>query len=354
MKYLHKYKYLPLLFSCSLLAFADQIQMKNGDRVTGSIVKKDATTLTIKSTHFGTVTLPWAEVESVKADTPLSVVLPDGRTLEATLATTDGKVEVEAKSGKVEVTPKDIVALRNKAEQRSYERLLSPGFTDLWAGTATIGWAGTRGNARTATFTTSMSAARQTNRDKTSIYFNTIRASALVTGVNQKTAQAVRGGWGYNRNVSKRMFVNTFNDWEYDRFQNLDLRTVLGGGLGYMAWKGEKGRLDLVGGAAWNREKFDPAPLPTFVRNSAEAYWGDDFTYNLNARTSLFQNFRMFNNLSNTGQYRVNMDVGARMQLLKWLTWNVSVSDRYLSNPVSGRLNNDFLYTTGFGISFAR
>ena len=49
-----------------------------------------------------------------------------------------------------------------------------------------------------------MAAARQTNLDKTSVYFNTIRASALLRGVNEKTAQAVRGGWAYNRNVSSR------------------------------------------------------------------------------------------------------------------------------------------------------
>lgn len=354
MTYWKTCKFLGAFLTISLASFADQIQMKNGDRVTGTIIKKDATSLTIKTVLFGTVTLPWAEVESVQADTPLIVVLPEGRTVKATLATSEGKVAVAASSGTQTVAPKDIVAMRDAAEQKSYERLLNPGLGDLWAGTATIGWAGTRGNARTATFTTSIGAARVTNRDKASVYFNAIRASALLQGANQKTAQAVRGGWGYNRNVSKRMFVNTFNDWEYDRFQNLDLRTVLGGGLGYMAWKGEKGRLDLVGGAAWNREKFDPAPQPVFVRNSAEAYWGDDFTYKLNSRTSLYQSFRMFNNLTNTGAYRVNFDVGARTQLLKWLTWNVSASDRYLSNPVTGRLNNDFLYTTGFGISFAR
>lgn len=354
MTYSKTCKVLSLLLALSLPSLADQIQMKNGDRVTGTIIKKDAVSLTIKSAHFGTVSLPWAEVESVKADTPLNVVLPDGRTVKATLAMSEGKVEVAAPGGTQAVAPKDIVAMRDAAEQKSYERLLNPGWDDLWSGTATVGWAGTRGNARTATFTTSMGAARVTNRDKTSVYFNAIRASALLRGANEKTAQAVRGGWGYNRNVSKRMFVNTFNDWEYDRFQNLDLRTVLGGGLGYMAWKGEKGRLDLVGGAAWNREKFDPAPQPAFVRNSAEAYWGDDLTYNLSSRTSLYQSFRMFNNLSNTGAYRVNFDVGARTQLLKWLTWNISASDRYLSNPVTGRLNNDFLYTTGFGISFAR
>ena len=43
-------------------AFADQITMKDGDRITGAIVKKDGDSLTIKSKNFGTVTLKWADV----------------------------------------------------------------------------------------------------------------------------------------------------------------------------------------------------------------------------------------------------------------------------------------------------
>jgi hypothetical protein len=62
----------------------------------------------------------------------------------------------------------------------------------------------------------------------------------------------------------------------------------------------------------------------------------------------------MFNNLSNGGEYRMNLDAGATTALLKWLTWNISISNRYLSNPVPGRQSNDFLYSTGFGFAFAR
>ena len=67
-------------------------------------------------------------------------------------------------------------------EQKAYERLLQPGWGELWAGTASLGFAGTSGNARTLTFTTGVNAARVTSTDKTSIYFNTIKASALVNG----------------------------------------------------------------------------------------------------------------------------------------------------------------------------
>ena len=40
-------------------AWADQITFKNGDRVTGAIVKKDGATLTFKSALMGQITVPW-------------------------------------------------------------------------------------------------------------------------------------------------------------------------------------------------------------------------------------------------------------------------------------------------------
>jgi putative salt-induced outer membrane protein len=299
------------------------------------------------------VTVAWEQVATIKSDAPLNVVLPDGKTVQATLQTSEGKVEL--KETRQTLAPAEVVTIRNAEEQRAYERLLRPGWGELWAGTATIGLAGTQGNAQTRTFTMALNAARATNTDKISLYFSAVKASAMVNRVNAGTAQAVRGGWGYNHTISSRLFVNTFNDYEYDRFQDLDLRFVLGGGLGYSVWKGERGRMNFVGGAAYNREKFaPPSPAPELTRNSAEAYWGEDCSYKLSAATSVVQGFRMFNNLSNTGQYRMNFDLGANTRLLKWLTWNLGFSDRYLSNPVSGRKANDILYTTGVGIAFAR
>jgi putative salt-induced outer membrane protein YdiY len=333
-----------------ILARADRVTFKNGDRVTGSIVKKDGKNLTIKTDQFGLVTTSWDQVESITADKPVNIVLQDGKTLEGTLATTDGKVAIAAPGGALSVAPADVATLRDADEQRAYERLLNPGWDQLGAGTASVGFAGTSGNAKTLTFTTGVNAARVTKTDKTSLYFNAIKASALVDGKSAGTAQAVRGGIGYDHNVSPRLFVNVFNDYEYDRFQNLDLRFVLGGGFGFHALKTERSRLDLLGGAAFNHSSFN-TPL---TRNSAELYWGDEYSFKLSAATSLVQSFRMFHDLTNTGGRRVNFDIGASTKLSKWLTWNVSLSDRYLNRPAPGRKTNDFLYTTGLGVTFAR
>jgi hypothetical protein len=331
-------------------AWADQLVLKNGDRVTGSIVKKDDKNLTVKTDQVGVVAISWDQIESIAVEKPVNIVLKDGRTLYGTLTMTSQKAEVTTSQTAVSVTPADIVVIRNDAEEGAYQRMLHPGWAYLWAGTGTVGLAGTAGNAKTLTFTAGLNASRVTNTDKTSLYFNLIKASAQIDNETKDTAQAVRGGISYDRNVNPRFFYNVFNDYEYDRFQDLDLRFVIGGGAGFHAWKKDTSSLDLLAGFAYNRSSFS-TPL---IRNSGEFYWGDEYSLKLNSATSLVQSYRMFNNLTDTGTYRVNFDIGMSTKLLKWLSWNVSLSDRYLSDPAPGRKTNDFLYTTGLGITFAQ
>lgn len=336
-------------------ARADQIVMKDGDRITGKIIKKSGQVVTIESKNFGTVKLKWDDIATLRADQPLNLEIAGNRTLEGTLETVEDKIVVTVPGEPESILPSQVLAIRNSAEQRVYERLLHPGPLDLWAVTGSLNLAGTGGNARASTLTTPFNFVRASNTSRTSAYFNSIRSTATIDGISAQTARAIRGGWAHSRNVTPRVFLNGFNDYEYDKFQALDLRTVLGSGIGFQVWRRENSRLDLLGGAAWNREKFGPPPPAVeFTRNSAEAYWGNDFSHKLNSRVALTQGFRMFNNLTNTGEYRVNVDLGATASLLKWLTWNVSLSDRFLSNPVPGRRNNDFLYSTGFGFTFAR
>ena len=325
--------------------------MKDGDRITGEIVKKDGDSVTIKSKNFGTVTLKWTDVATVKSDQPLNVTLAGGKAVKATIATQGDRIQVDAQS----VDPKDVVTIRNDAEERTYQKFLHPGLLDLWTVTGSLNIAGTKGNAETSTLTTPLNFVRATNTTRTTAYFNSISSSATIDGTNAQTAKAIRGGWGYDRNVTKKIFLNLFNDFEYDKFQSLDLGVTFGGGAGYLIWSRGTSRLSVTGGGDWNREAFGAAgSSAAFTRSSAEAFWGDDFNYKLSARTSFVETFRMFDNLSSTGQYRMNADMGATTQLTKWLNWNISLSDRYLSNPVPGRKTNDFLYSTGVGFSWAR
>ena len=341
-----------VLFLAAVLAnlsFADVLVMKNGDRVSGHIVKKDGDKLTFKTDSFGDITASWDAVVSVQSEAPLTVVLKNGKSALGAISSSDGHVTVATNAGPVTSAPGDIAAIRNADEQRAYERLESPGWTQLWAGEVNLGLAGTGGNARTETLTMGLNAARQTRTDKTYFSLNAIKASAFTNGVDSNTADAVRAAIGYDHQVSPRLFVNVFNNDEYDKFQDLDFRFVGGGGLGFHIVKGERRRLDLVGGGDYDHDSFSTS----LTRSLAEVYWGDDFTQKLWATTSLIQSFRMFDDVSNPGR-RINFNLTATTMLRKRLSWNLALNDYYLSNPVAGRKTNDWVYTMGLGFKFGK
>ncbi len=240
----------------SLGALADQVTMKNGDRFTGAIQKSDGKTLTMKSDYAGVITLPLEAVTEIKTDKPLSVVLKDGQTIQGTVSASGGRVEVATTPTPRVVPEADVTALRDADEEKAYERLQHPSWDQLWNGNVSLGLAGTAGNSETFSFTTGMNATRVTNTDKTTVFFTAVKASSSINGVSADTAQAVRGGWAYNHNIGSRFFVSSFNDYEYDKFQGLNLRVDFGGGLGYTLIKSDSSNLGVQAGADYNHSSF--------------------------------------------------------------------------------------------------
>lgn len=342
------------LFSfLSGIALADQVTLKNGDTVSGQIIKKDGDSLTIKSELMGEITMPWSAVTSVKSDNPLFVKLPTGKEVNGKV-TTEGKDLSVASPAATETAPiGQVSTIRNAAEQQKYERLLAPGWLDLWAGYFDLGFSLARGNSHTDTLTTAFNAVRATRNDKTALFFNQIYSTGSfnINGVTTtgKTADAARGGISYDHDINSRWFWQALNTDEYDTFQSLDFRFVGGGGLGYHAIKNDRTTLDLLAGADYTHEAFTGG----IVRNLGELNFGDDFSHKVTGVTSVMQSMRYYIAPS-SGEYRLAFDAGAATTIHKWLSWQVSVSDRYLSNPVQFHKGNDILLTTGLRATFAR
>ena len=98
----------------SSAVFADQITLKNGDHLTGTIVKSDGKTLVLHTEFAGDVTLQFAAITQITTDKPLHVALKNGQTVVGAISTSDGKLEVAPKSGAPVETPKDsVVAILN-------------------------------------------------------------------------------------------------------------------------------------------------------------------------------------------------------------------------------------------------
>jgi len=102
--------------------------------------------------------------------------------------------------------------------------------------------------------------------------------------------------------------------------------------------------------AAANREFFSTG----LNRTSAELLLGDNFVHKFTETTRVEQKLDFFTNLSDTGAYRVNFDISGVTTIRKWLSWQLTISDRFLSNPVPGRKKNDAIFSTGVRVSFAK
>jgi putative salt-induced outer membrane protein YdiY len=352
---------LAIVCVCAIAAKADQVTLKNGDRLTGSIVKSDAKTLLLKTEYAGDVNLQWDSVAAITSTQPLHLALRDGQTVVGAVTTTNDKFTVVTKeTGEVAAAKEVVVAVRNDAEQKAYddqvERLRHPRLTDFWSGLLDTGLSVTRGNSATLTYTLSGKAARVTDRDKISVYTTAIYASDDTTPPSHATAHAIRGGLRGDLNVSERLFVFGFTDFEYDEFQHLDLRNVIGGGLGYHVIKTVNTQFDVFGGGAFQQEYFSAIPptVPALTRKSGEIVVGESLNTKLNGRTTLAETFSLYPNISDTGNYRFTFDLTAATKLKSWLSWQVTFSDRYLSNPQPSLKTNDLLLSTGLRLTFGK
>ena len=312
---------------------ADQITLKNGDRLTGDIVKSDDKALLLKSEFAGDVTVQWAAVETISSTHPLHVGLKDGQTIVGTVSPNDGKVQVQSHDAGPITTSKDsIVVMRSEKEQADYDaeidRLKHPHLTDFWGGFIDTGLSTTKGNSDTLSFTLGAKAVRTTSSDKITVYTNSIFAKNDTTGTSVTTAHAITGGIRGDFNLNLRLFAFGFTDFEYDQFQMLNLRNVLGGGAGYHVLKTKRTIFDLSGGGA-----YDQAFYSTGVNiKSAEVVVGEEFSYQISSRSSFSEHLQFFPNLSNTGQYRMTFDSTMTTKINNWLNWQASFGDRYVSH----------------------
>jgi len=346
---------LSVLAFCSTL-FADQVVLKNGDRLTGTITKSDDKTLLIKTEFAGDVTVQWPAVQEISSTQPLHVALSNGTTVAGPVATADGNLAVTtAASGTVNVAKGDVAALRSDAEQMAYEKSLHPGLMQGWAGGANVGFALTGGNSQTESLAIAFTADRKTRTDDISLYANTVYATNNAPGANPSTtANSIQAGTRYSRNLTPRLFAYGSADFQTDALQNLNLRSVLGGGLGFHAIKTSRTTLDLLAGPNYTRENYT-----TLTNSFAALTLGEELSHKLGASTLLTEKFYFFPNLSDTGQYRTSFNLGSVTKLSKWLGWQNAFGDIYVSNPpiqpagTPALKKNDIILTTGLNFSFA-
>jgi putative salt-induced outer membrane protein YdiY len=339
-------------FALCSTVFADQVVLKNGDRLTGTITKSDDKVLLIKTEFAGDVTVQWPAIQEITSTQPLHVALANGKTVAGPVTTIDGSLAVTTTtSGTVNVPKSDVTALRSDSEQTDYEKSLHPGLLQGWAGGANVGFALTAGNSDTRSLALAFTGDRKTLHDEISLYENTVYATNNAAGASPSTtANSNQAGARYARNFTSRLFGYGGADFQTNALQELNLRSVLGGGLGFHAINTDKTTLDFLVGPNYTREDYD-----TVTNSFVAITLGEELSRKLGASTLITQKLYFFPDLSNTGQYRATFNFGSVTKLSKWLGWQNAFGDIYVTNPPAATpalKKNDIILTTGLNLTF--
>ncbi len=352
------------LLGLSSAVFADQVTLKNGDRLTGTVVKSDGKTLVLHTEAAGDVTIQFGAITEIKTDQELHVSMKGGKTAVGPVSTTDGKIEVATKTAGTVETPKDDVTLmRNDAEQAAYDKSLHPGLTHGWNGGANIGFSIARGNSETENMALAFNAVHPTLNDKITVYANAIYTKSDQPPPPTVSANLEQGGLRYDRNMTPRTFVYAAADFQANALQYLDLRQVYGGGFGYHAIQSDATTLNFLGGVNFTHETYSNGALvqttpPIFasygVTNKFVALTiGEELMHKVGKSTVITQNFYFYPDLQDTSAYRGTFNLGTVTKISKSFGWQNQFSDIYVSNPPTGAKQNDLVITTGLNYTFA-
>ena len=352
----------PTLFLLTAIPWlrADTVVLKNGDRLTGTAVKLDGGKLTFKTSYADAIAISWDQVTSLTTSAALVLPTPKGNLNVTAIERSDAGLIVTTASGPATLDPAAVNVLRSPADQKAYDASLKPTWGHAWAGAANVSLALAHGNSSTATFGAGFTAARTTRTDKTSLYANTLY-SENSNAIPSTSANASGGGLRYDHNLNPRVFAFGTGDFLADALQDLELRSTIGGGLGWHAAKSPNQAFDVLGGLVWTHENYSAVAAtaatpvtPASVNSFAALDLGEQYTRKIGAGSLFTEQAYIFPDLSTTSQYQFTLNSAFSTKLGKMFNWVTTVSDNYTSFPPAGTLDNDFILTTGLGVTLTR
>ncbi len=317
-----------LILTFCTIGFAEEIKLKNGDRLTGNIIEESGDEIVIETEYAGKLKIARKHIEKINkpADLPKTSDVEAARSIPAAV-------------------PKVATAEKTRSANGVVRRLMAA--ASGWDGNANIGFSYTSGNSNNVTMTTGLRATKSRPNDGFTIYVRSLWNSNHA--VSATTQNAFWGGFRYDRTIDKRFFGFVSYDFERDKPKKLKFRSVAGGGLGHRTIKNDRTELEFLGGIAWNRT------WQTNVNtNTPEALAGVTFKHKLNDKLRLQNATTFFQNITDITEYRAVFDTTLSIDVTKKIGFYITLGDRFNSDPFGTAKKNDFLFTTGMRWNFGK
>ena len=333
--YLHFFKtFLPVCLLITLLTAiplsvqAAVVVLKNGDRITGRIVKMENKRLEIDVSFADIIKIKWEDVQSITSERPMSVKLY-------------GEVDMPEDAGERRLDRLIVDTLVEGGAIR-LEDVRAINFTENdYRGYISAGGNQTSGNTKTEALNISgnLTYRRLEHRYNLDGKYNRAQADG------EDTANNAAFNVKYDYFLTRRVYVGGFNLAETDQFQDLNLRDTGGLLLGYDFLDREHHNLTIAAGPAGVYQDFttDPAtvtPSTTGLLRYEFMFRGDDVI--------IFHKSQAFRDLGHGSATRVNADQGFRVKFTNNWRINFEYDIRYNSEPVADKKTVDTNIIFGF------
>ena len=242
---------------CATAALGDEIHFKNGDRLSGQIVRLTEGKLVLKSQLAGEVTVTWRISGPSAASRPSRFI---SRTARCCTSPLRRPSRTSSRSPRASLSGRRLQAGGHRIDQSAGEA------RPKWTGSLSGAVSSTHGNTTAESVSASVSAARRTEKDRTTAEADYGKSAERDpdTGEEETTEDWWRAKAQYDYFFTKKFFGFGNGRYERDDIAQLDRRVVVGGGAGYQ-WIETEDRFSTGFGLASLYEKFD---YPHYDSNS--------------------------------------------------------------------------------------
>jgi putative salt-induced outer membrane protein YdiY len=346
----------------SLLAFfclasvvqADVVTLKNGDRVTGTLVTIKGGTLQLKSEILGDLSIPMAKVATYTVDKPVAVIIKGKEPIKGTLELSpsgDWQVKANGQSQTIAAASVDTIMPADE-----YQKLVvvKPAPWQAWKGGISVGETIQHGNQETNTFTTTINAVRE--RPAAPIFQGHTRTNfdlmALLSHASQDDSSVTSHTFSTNLRedflFTPSLFVFGLAQLDHISTEGLYLRQTYGGGFGKDVITKPRTTFSVIGGLTAQHEKF----FTGMEDETLDVLVGEKLGEQITKRIRFDQNLNFYPNITQGGEYRFDTSAILSIKLFNRFSFNTSAIDLYLSNPPAGNQKNNITLSTGLGYTF--
>jgi len=158
----------------------------------------------------------------------------------------------------------------------------------------------------------------------------------------------------FTKKFNSRWGAGAMTDFLTSSQQQLDLRTVLGGGPTYEFIRSNRLNLNAIGGAVWNNEQYAATAGLEPVNNELEGLGGVEFSYYRFRQWNLDSTLFVFPGITSAGRVRMDWRTTFRVRLIsgKKIWWNLNGTLNLDNDPPSISPGTDYVATTSISYDF--